>query len=46
MSERLHIDVESFSQAPLKKTGLYRYAEDESTDLLCVCYAFGDAKGG
>ena len=36
------LDIESFSRVDLKKAGLYRYAEDESTDLLCVCWAFDD----
>lgn len=39
---KLTLDIETFSRVDLKKVGLYRYAEDESTDLLCVCYAFGD----
>ena len=42
MSEHCHIDVETFSAIDLIKAGAYRYAEDDSTDLLCVCYAFGD----
>lgn len=42
MNNCCHIDIETFSAAPLKKTGLYRYAEDPSTEILCVCYAFGD----
>lgn len=37
-----HIDIESFSRVNLKKSGLYRYAEDVSTELLVLCYAFGD----
>jgi len=39
---KLTIDVETFSRVNLKKAGLYRYAEDESTDLLCVCWAWDD----
>jgi DNA polymerase len=42
MSEVCHIDIESYSEAPLKKCGLYRYAEHPSTEVLIVCYAFGD----
>ena len=38
----LHIDIESFSRCDLKSGGMARYAEDESTDLLCVGYAFDD----
>src|SRR6266404_712094 len=39
---KLTIDVETFSRVNLKTAGLYRYAEDESTDLNCVCWAFDD----
>lgn len=38
----VHLDVESFSDADLKREGLYRYAANPSTDLLVVCYAFDD----
>jgi DNA polymerase bacteriophage-type len=34
------LDIETFSRVNLKTAGLYRYAEDESTDLLCACWAF------
>jgi DNA polymerase len=37
-----HIDLESRSVVDLKKTGVYVYAEDESTDAWCAGYAFGD----
>ena len=39
---KLTLDIETFSRVTLKTAGLYRYAEDESTDLLCVCWAFDD----
>ena len=39
---KLTIDIETFSRVNLKTAGLYRYAEDESTDLLCVCWAVDD----
>src|ERR1700683_4035487 len=39
---KLTLDIETFSRVNLKSAGLYRYAEDESTDLLCVCWAFDD----
>lgn len=42
MSSRVHIDIESFSNTVLTKQGVYRYAEDPSTEVLVVCYAFGD----
>lgn len=37
-----HIDIESYSEAPLKKCGLYTYARHPSTEVLVLCYAFGD----
>lgn len=40
MSEFCHIDVETRSAVDLRKTGAYVYAEDETTDLWCACYAF------
>lgn len=40
--DRMTIDIESFSECNLKTAGMYRYAEDESTDLLCVCWAVND----
>jgi DNA polymerase len=39
---KLTLDVETFSRVNLKSAGLYAYAEDESTDLLCVCWAVDD----
>jgi DNA polymerase len=36
-----HIDIETYSEAPLKKTGVYKYAEHPSTEVLVVCYRFG-----
>jgi len=39
---KIHLDVESYSEADLKKEGLYRYAADPSTELLVVCYAIDD----
>lgn len=38
----LTIDVETFSAAPLAETGLYRYTEDPSWELLLTGYAFND----
>ena len=37
-----HIDIESYSEAPLKKCGHYHYAEHPSTEVMVVCYAFND----
>lgn len=41
---RAHIDIESFSKIDLKKSGVFRYAEDSSTEVLCLSYAFGKDK--
>lgn len=35
-----HVDIETFSEEDLKSAGLYRYAEHESTELLCLSYRF------
>jgi DNA polymerase len=37
-----HIDIESYSEAPLKKCGLYVYAEHQSTEILTLCYQFDE----
>lgn len=43
MARECHVDVETFSYAqPLNKLGTYRYAEDPSTEILCLMFAFGD----
>lgn len=34
------IDLETRSVVDLRKTGVHRYAEDDSTDVLCMAYAF------
>lgn len=39
---RLHIDIETFSTVDLPKTGVYRYAEDPSTEVLCIAWAVDD----
>lgn len=39
---RCHIDVETYSEVNLKDCGVYVYAEHESTELLVLCYRFGD----
>jgi DNA polymerase len=38
--KRLHADAETFSELDLTKVGAYRYAEHESTELLCAGYAW------
>ena len=35
-------DIETFSRCDLKKAGMARYAEDESTDINCFCWAIDD----
>ena len=42
MSDICHADIESFSKVLLPKVGVYRYAEDDSTEILVICYAFDD----
>jgi DNA polymerase bacteriophage-type len=38
----LSIDFESRSRVDLRKTGVYPYAADPSTDLWCMAFAFDD----
>ena len=38
----LYLDIETRSQINLKKHGLQRYAEDPSTEVICMAYAFND----
>ena len=38
----LWIDFESRSRCDLKTRGVYNYAQDASTDVLCMSYAFDD----
>ena len=40
--ESLRIDFETRSTVDLKKTGVYPYAEHESTDIWCMAWAFDD----
>jgi DNA polymerase bacteriophage-type len=37
---QLHIDIETFCEANLKKVGLYRYSEDPTFEILCIAYRF------
>lgn len=39
---RVHLDFESRSKAEIWDTGAYKYSEDPSTDVLCICYAVDD----
>ena len=38
----LWIDFETRSRCDLKSRGVYNYAQDASTEVLCMSYAFGD----
>lgn len=39
---KLTLDIETFSRQDLKKGGMAKYAEHESTDILCACWAVDD----
>jgi len=39
----INLDFETRSEAPLLKTGAYKYAADPSTEVLCLGYSIGDA---
>jgi len=36
----LHIDVETYSEVDLKKSGAYKYAQDPSFEVLMLAYAY------
>lgn len=38
----LWLDFETRSACDLRKHGVYNYAQDPTTDVLCMSYAFGD----
>ena len=38
----LYCDFETRSRCDLKVAGVYNYAQDASTEVLCMSYAFGD----
>jgi DNA polymerase bacteriophage-type len=40
----LSIDIETRSRVNLNKTGVYPYAMDESTYILCIMYKLGDSE--
>jgi len=42
MPKKVYIDFESRSQADIWTTGAYRYAEDPSTEVLCLAWAIDD----
>lgn len=39
---KLYIDFETRSRCDLKAKGVYNYAQDASTDVLCMSFAFDD----
>lgn len=44
MPHIIHIDFESRSRCDLKKCGAYRYANDPSTEILCMAIAEGNGE--
>lgn len=42
----LHLDYETFSELDIKKVGGYRYAEDESTEILMASFWYEGDSGG
>lgn len=41
-STKLHIDLETYSEADLLSVGVYKYVEDPSFEILMLAYAFGE----
>lgn len=41
-SDRLHIDIETYSSQPLAKTGVYKYSESEDFEVLLFAFSFND----
>lgn len=39
---QLFIDLETYSDVPLQSTGLYKYVEDDSFEILLLAYALDD----
>lgn len=42
MNDHVHIDLETYSEIDLSEVGVYRYAEDPSTEILLCEWAAGD----
>jgi len=36
--KKITVDFETFSEAPIRRTGVRRYAADPSTDIICMAY--------
>ena len=43
MANRIYIDIESYSAIDLAKLGVYRYAEDKTTEILCMAWAINQS---
>lgn len=41
---KIHFDFETYSKCDIKKAGGWRYAEDESTEILCFAFKINDSK--
>ena len=41
--KRVYIDIETYSEVPLKKSNVYRYAEDPTFEILMLAYAVDDS---
>lgn len=44
MAQDYHLDFETYSAADLRSFGAYRYASDETTEILIMAIAAGDSK--
>lgn len=42
--QMLWLDLEAKSEVDLQKSGLMHYAQDPSTELICMSYSFGDER--
>lgn len=42
MPKKMHMDFETFSEVDIREVGVYRYAFDPSTEILCAAMAFDD----
>lgn len=40
MQKILHIDIETYSDADIKKVGVHRYVDDPSFEILLIAYAY------
>lgn len=46
MPQHLHADIETFSETDLKAVGAFRYANDKSTETLCMANALDSEEPG